>query len=119
MKANIPKSWLSLPEREKKAISKMVEEEINKTVDHEEAELQKRWLQLACIVLRRQKDPFGKMRCMAFLAGFKRIYKQCQKFNSDVEIKDWIKNEMDSIFGADGYPSEWVDSLENREGNNG
>lgn len=113
MKANIPKSWLSLPEREKKAISKMVEEEINKTIDHEEAELQKRWLQLACIVLHRQKDPFGKMRCLAFLSGFKRIYKQCKRFKSEVEITEWINKELEPIFGKDGYPSEWVDSLEN------
>jgi hypothetical protein len=114
MKASIPKSWLYLPQKEKQIISDLVEKQINDTLDHEEAELQKRWLQLACIVLHRQKDPFGKMRCMAFLAGFKRVYKQCQKFNSDAEIKAWIKTEMDSIFGADGYPSEWVDSLENR-----
>ena len=113
MKANIPKSWLSLPEREKKAISKMVEEEINKTIDHEEAELQKRWLQLACIVLHRQKDPFGKTRCLAFLNGFKRIYKKCKRFKSDNEIKEWIDKELELIFGIGGYPSEWVDDLEN------
>ena len=115
MKANIPKSWLTLPEKEKKIIYKLVEDQLNETIDHEEAELQKRWLQLACIVLHRQKDPFGKMRCMAFLNGFKRIYKKCGKLNSDKEIEAWIKTELDSIFGADGYPAEWVDSLENRE----
>lgn len=59
MKANIPKSWLTLPEKEKQIIYKLVEDQFNKTIDHEEAELQKRWLQLACIVLHRQKDRFG------------------------------------------------------------
>lgn len=79
MKANVPKSWFFLPEKEKKAIAKIMEDEVNKTIDHEEAELQKRWLQLACIVLHRQKDPFGKTRCLAFLNGFKRIYKKVQE----------------------------------------
>lgn len=115
MKANIPKSWLSLPEKEKKIISDLIEKHINDTVDHEEAQLQKRWLQLACIVLHRQKDPFGKMRCMAFLNGFKRLYKTCGKFKTNAEIDEWLKAEMESIFGVDGYPSEWVDSLEKGE----
>lgn len=114
MKANVPKSWLSLPGKEKKLISGLIEKEINAAVDHEEALLQKRWLQLACIVLHRQKDAYGKMRCMAFLNGWKRVYKTCEKFKTDAEMKAWLKAEMDSIFGVDGYPSEWVDSLENR-----
>lgn len=116
MKANIPKSWLSLPPKEKRIIEKLVEEEVRNAVDHEEAELQKRWLQLACIVLHRQKDAYGKMRCMAFLKGWKRVYKACEKFKSGPEIDEWLKSEMDSIFGADGYPAEWVDSLENGGG---
>ena len=113
MKSNIPRSWLTLPEREKKIIYKMLEDKYNEAVDHEEAELQKRWLQLACIVLHRQKDRFGKMRCLAFLNGFKRIYKQCERFRSEVETTEWINKELEPIFGKDGYPSEWVDSLEN------
>ena len=113
MKANIPKSWLSLPPKEKRIITELVEEEVRKGVDHEEAELQKRWLQLACIVLHKQKDSYGKMRCMAFLKAWKRVYKACEKFKSGAEIDEWLKSEMDSIFGVDGYPSGWVDSLEN------
>lgn len=113
MKANIPKSWFFLPEKEKKIIAKMMEDEVNKTIDHEEAELQKRWLQLACIVLHKQKDPFGKMRCLAFLNGFKRIYKKCKRFSSDNEIKEWVDKELEPIFGSGGYPSDWVDDLEN------
>jgi hypothetical protein len=40
MKANIPKSWLSLPQKEKDIISKVLQDEINKAVDHEEAQIQ-------------------------------------------------------------------------------
>lgn len=114
MKSNIPKSWFSLPAKEKKIISDLVEKQINDTVNHEEAELQKRWLQFSCIVLHRQKDSYGKMRCMAFLVEWKRLYKTCEKFKTDAEMEAWLKTEMDSIFGVDGYPSAWVDSLENR-----
>jgi hypothetical protein len=42
MKPNLPRSWLTLPEREKKIIYKMLEDKYNEAVDHEEAELQKK-----------------------------------------------------------------------------
>lgn len=118
MKANIkkspkpPKSWDRLPLMERKAIEDYCVQIINERLNHEEAELQKRWLQLACIVLHNQKDKFGKFRCMAFLAGWKRAYYQCGKFNTNEEIESYLKKEMDTIFGVDGYPYEWVNGLE-------
>ena len=118
MKANLPrekkppKAWDRLPEVEKKIIKDYCIEVVREQVNHEEALLQKRWLQLACIVLHNQKDRYGKLRCMAFLRGFKRVYRRCEKFNSNAEIDAYLKQEMDSIFGVDGYPYEWVDSLE-------
>ena len=118
MKANIPKSWLQLPEKEKKIIYGVIQEHISKTIDHEEAELQKRWLQLACIVLHQQKDPYGKVRCMSFLNSFKRMYKKCGRFNSNAEIDEWLESELKSIFGEGGYPYSWVDSFEGRQEEN-
>lgn len=118
MKANFkkppkpPKSWDRLPLFERKAIEDYCEQVVNDRVNHEEAELQKRWLQLACIVLHRQKDPYGKMRCTAFLKDWKRVYRECEKYKTNAEITAYLKKEMDSIFGVDGYPHEWVDKLE-------
>lgn len=109
----MPKSWFKLPEYERKAITDLCEETVNQRVDHEEAILQKRWLKIACIVLHRQKDPYGKMRCMAFLKDFKRMYVYCSRFKSGEEIEAWLTAEMEKIFGKDGYPTEWVDALEN------
>ena len=108
----MPRSWDRLPEYEKQKISEVCNEAINAQVDHEEAELQKIWLQLACIVLHRQKDPFGKMLCMAFLKDWKRVYKTLGKFKTSEERDAWLKSEMEKIFGKGGYPAEWVDSLE-------
>ena len=119
LKPNLPRSWYSLPKKEQQAITAACERAVHATVNHEEALLQKRWLQLACIVLHRQKDPYGKMRCKAFLKDWKLIYYICSQFNTDAELEAWLKAETDKIFGKDGYPHEWVDSLENggkREG---
>ena len=120
MKANLPKdktkksprSWDRLPEDEKKAITDYCTKVVTEQVTHEEAELQKRWIQLACIVLHNQKDRFGKTRCMAFLAGWKRMYRICNRFKTNAEIDAFLEKEMSAIFGEGGYPREWVDSLE-------
>lgn len=113
LKPNLPRSWYSLPKKEQQAITAACERAVHATVNHEEALLQKRWLQCACIVLHRQKDPYGKMRCKAFLKDWKLIYYICSQFNTDAELEAWLKAETDKIFGKDGYPHEWVDSLEN------
>lgn len=118
MKANLPKqqkpprSWDKLPDFEKKVINDYCEQKFQEQLNHEEAILQKRWLQLACIVLHNQKDPFGKMRCMAFLKGFKKVYRACEKYKTNAEIEAYLDAEMEKIFGKDGYPYEWVDKLE-------
>lgn len=118
MKANLkkppkpPKSWDRLPAFEKKVIEDYCEQVTNERINHEEAELQKRWLQLACIVLHNQKDPYGKMRCMAFLKDWKRAYNILARFKTNAEVTAYLKKEMDSIFGVDGYPYEWIDKLE-------
>lgn len=108
-----PKSWDRLPEYEKKAILDYFNEVFIERSNHEDAVLQKRWLKLSCIVLHQQKDPYGKMRCMFFLKGWKRVYKMCERFKTNEEMDGWLDSEMEKIFGKGGYPTEWVDSLEN------
>lgn len=107
MKARMRKSYMNLPPSEREAIAKFVEERLN----HEEAELQKIWLQLACIVLH---DAFGMgaHRCTTFLGNWKRMYKRNAKLGSREAQDEFLKAEMDKIFGKDGYPYDFVESLE-------
>ena len=110
MKAKIPKSFLALPQREKDIINKTMVEYVDKKVDEEEAELQKIWLQLACIVLHRHFG-FGKVRAMRFLGAWRRLYKQNERCGNKDSQAEFLKSHMDKIFGSDGYPYEWVDKL--------
>lgn len=111
MKANIPKSYLSLPQKEKDTISKVVSELVEKQVDKEEAELQKIWLQLACIILH-DSFGFGKNRLLVFLGNWKKIYHINEKLANKQNQYEYLKMQMEKIFGKDGYPYEWVDKLE-------
>ncbi len=110
MKAKIPKSFLSLPQREKDIINKTMAEYVDQQINKEEAELQKIWLQLACIVLNRHFG-FGKSRAMRFLGAWKRLYKQNERCGDKNTQAEFLKSHMDKIFGLNGYPYEWVDKL--------
>lgn len=112
MKANLPRCWGQLPQRERDIIIKeVVAKQINDGLDHEEAELQKVWLQMACMVIH---DALGhdKDDCFLFLGNWKRLYRKIGKCKTNEERDEYLKAEMDKIFGDDGYPYEWVDSLE-------
>lgn len=109
MKANIPKSFLSLPQKEKEIISNLVEKQINETVDKEEAEIQRIWLQYACIVLH-DAFGFGKDRLMMFLGNWKKIYRKNSSFKNDIEQQQFLDSKIKKVF-KDDYPDDFVKSL--------
>jgi hypothetical protein len=82
-----------------------------KQVVHEEAELQKRWLQFACIALHKNFG-FGKKRCLLFLANWREMYRINSRLGSEAEQSEYLAGEIDKIFGKGGYPKEYIDKLE-------
>ena len=117
MKANIPskkklpKSYMRLPEYEKQAINKAMQELYDEALDREEIELQKIWIQLACIVLNESFN-FTESELTIFLGNWKRAYRKNAKCKTKAEQEAFLKAEMDRIFGENKYPYEWVDKLE-------
>ena len=94
MKARIPKSFESLPPKEKAVISQMIQEEAYKLADKEHAEVQKIYMQLCCILLH-ECFGFGEKRLYCFLGNWKRLYRWNSRF-SDKEsqtkaLEDKIK----------------------------
>lgn len=113
MKVKIPKSFLDLPNSEKEIINKVLTDEVQQQVDHNMAELQKLWLQFACILLNRYFG-FGRKRCMLFLANWREIYRINNKLKDKAEQTAFLKAELDKIFGKDGYPTQYIDKLEGK-----
>lgn len=112
MKARLPKSWDRLPKHEKDIINRVMTDEVVKQVLHEEAELQKIWLKMACIVLHRNFG-FGRKRCLLFLANWREMYRQNSRLESKEDQERFLAGEIDKIFRKEGYPTEYVDKLEN------
>ena len=105
------KSFINLPEREKQIINEELTKEIVKQVTHEQAELQKVWLQYACIVLNRCFG-FGRKRLLLFLANWKEMYRINSEMDSKEERDEYINGKIDRIFGKIGYPRAYIDKLE-------
>lgn len=111
MKARLPKSFTALPPSEKEIINTMMTEEVRKQVNHHMAELQKIWLKFACIVLN-QNFGFGKKRALLFLGNWKQMYHKNNRFKDEAEQTAYLEAEIGRIFGKDGYPTQYVDKLE-------
>lgn len=111
MKVRLPKSWDQLSKRDKEIIEKVKTEEVIREVNHEEAELQKVWLQMACIVLNRCFG-FGEKRLLLFLGTWREIYRFVGRLKTKADRDDYLKQEMSRIFRRGGYPYKYIDKLE-------
>lgn len=111
MKVRLPKSWNRLPQSEKDVINRVMTDEVVKQVVHEQAELQKIWLQYACIVLNKSFG-FGRDRCLLFLANWREMYRINSNLDDKGKQAEYLSREMNRIFGKEGYPESFVDKLE-------
>lgn len=114
MNVKLPKSFLSLPPREKQIIEEMKTKEVEDQVNKHYAELQKIWLQMACIVLNRNFG-FGKKRLLIFLGVWREIYRLNKKLENKETQTAYLTAEINRIFGEGGYPYQYIDKLEEME----
>lgn len=73
---------------------------------------QKKWLKYACILLTDKFD-FTPEQCMLFLANWRDMYTVNTKFENEQEQGEYLKTQMDRIFGENGYPETFIKKLEN------
>lgn len=102
MKTIMPKPFERLSNGDKQAIYRAVSRLANEQIDKEEAEMQKIWLQMACIVLHNGFG-FGKSRLLQFLGNWKRMYRvnanwETTKNNKNIFAMKWRKylGQMDT-----------------------
>ena len=73
---------------------------------------QKKWLKYACILLT-DKFNFTPEQCMLFLANWRDMYIVNTKFENEQEQEEYLKTQMDRIFGENCYPEIFIKKLEN------
>ena len=112
MKSKIPKSWLFLPKHEKKAIEKMVEEEVNRILNEEEVTLFTQYTKMMCIVLHDyMPDPFGEKRLTRAIGNFRMLHRKFRKVKTAKETNEALDKEMARIF-KHGFPQDYVENLQ-------
>ena len=110
MKARIPKSFESLPPKEKAVISQMIQEEAYKLADKEHAEVQKIYMQLCCILLH-ECFGFGEKRLYCFLGNWKRLYRWNSRFPDKESQTKALEDKIEKIFRKNGYPTDFIEKL--------
>lgn len=113
MKCNLPKSYLSLPPREKDAITEVFNEKLNAAINQEEAELQEIWIKLACILLH-ENFGFGEQRLDRFIIAWNRIYNRNARLHTKSEQTAWLEAEMAKCFPKFGFPQHRIDRLKEK-----
>ena len=113
MKCNLPRSYQSLPQREKDAITEVLSEQLNEAITREEAELQDIWIKLACINLH-ETFGFGEDRLNRFIAAWNRIYRRNERTGSKAEQTAWLNEEMAKCFPKYGFPQQRIDKLKEK-----
>ncbi len=112
MKANVKKRWNDLCREDQKVIEKVVDEEVYRRSVQIGYDLQKLWIKLGCIV-NYDCGGWARLRNMRWLRQWKKIYRKLEQFETTEERDAWIEERLNKIFGKDGFPTEWLDSLEN------
>lgn len=113
MKCNLPKSFNQLPQAEKDAIQEAFNEQLNRLLDKEEAEVQEIWIKLACILLH-ENFGFGEERLGRFIAAWHRVYRRNERLNNKAEQTAWLDAEMKKCFPKYGFPQRRIDSLKEK-----
>ena len=111
MKVRLPKSYDRLSKRDREKINLVMTDKVLNQVIHEEAELQKIWLQFACIILNKYFG-FGRKRLLIFLGNWREMYRINSKIDGKDAQTEYLTAEMRRIFGKEGYPYNYIDKLE-------
>ena len=107
MNANLPKSFSQLRKSEQDRILKHMED----AMDNELCDAQIIWIKMACCIL----HDMGKTESeiTQFIGGWKRLYRANSRFKTKAEQDAFLDPRMAEIFGENGFPYEFIESLKN------
>lgn len=111
MKANVPKSYLNLPKREKEAIDNLVMSELDRMLTEEEVVLFTQYTKIMCIVLH-DYFGFGENRLHCVIGNFKTMGRKYRNVNTAKELMPALDKEMERIFRKNKFPQDYVERLQ-------
>lgn len=114
MRAKIPKSWQSLPYKQREKLT-----EYTKEVAYEAAKEQlnkdmrivlESYIKMVCVVLH-DAFGFGERRLTRFIGNHRRLFAKQYKLVRDGKQEEYLNKRMSEIFKKDGYPQYFINEL--------
>ena len=113
-KLKLQKDWDDLKPSVQKKINDVfadaANELANRQIDKEEVQMQKTWILYGAVAL--AQGGATKDEIIAWIGSWKRIYRANGRMKTKEEQEAFVKRHLEAIFGEDGYPFDFVDSLE-------
>ena len=105
MKANIPRSYRSLPPAEQAHIKQLAYELAREQFEKDVMLIMDQLLKMSCFALHTTFG-FGKKRMTYYLASYRRIFKRYIKANREGILMQELDAQMQHIFRKEGYPDD-------------
>jgi hypothetical protein len=114
MKANLPKSWESLPKSQRAQITehskKIAIEAANEQLNKDLRLVLDLYIKMVCVVLH-DAFGFGERRLVRFLGNHKRLFARQVRMVKDGSQIEYLNGRMAEIFKKDGFPQEFFDNM--------
>lgn len=66
---------------------------------------------MLCIVFNKNKG-YGRKRLLLVLGWWREMYRIIKGYPTNEELDAYLDGEMSRIFGKDGFPTKYIDELE-------
>lgn len=114
MKANVPRSWQSLPNAQRKSIEeycqKVAREAALETSAKDARIILDLYIKMVCVTLH-DAFGFGEKRLTMFIGNHRRLFKrQCRMVKDNTQI-EYLNRRMDEIFKKNGFPKHFFDEM--------
>ncbi len=110
MKANVRKSFNSLPKKEQEILTDYMEEVCNQKIDEREVSLFVQYTKLACFILHNYLE-LDEQQITSFIGDFKAMRRKYRKVATATELEKLMDVEMAKIF-KNGFPTDFVADLQ-------
>ncbi len=107
IKPNFPRCYHSLRQAEKNAIEQALQEALDKEI----CDTQIIWIKMQCVSMHDAGCTLDEI--LMSIGGWKRLYTYNSRLKDKSEQDAWLDKKMAEIFGEQGFPEDFVQSLRN------
>ena len=114
MKANVPKSWQSLPNAQRKQIEAYCKDlaynAAKETTEKDSRIIFDLYIKMVCVTLH-DAFGFGEKRLNMFLGNHRQLFRRQRSMVANNTQIEYLNKRMDEIFKKGGFPQDFFDKM--------